>query len=112
MNDEEEPHAILAIKTKKPVAINDLFNDERVNRNHMKKFGVCSVLVFPLIIKGEVVGVIFFNNHISNFAFDDSHIDFAVQLTSSISLALENSPLFENLKIDITEIKKAEKTFQ
>jgi GAF domain-containing protein len=27
MNDEEERHAVLAIKTKKPVAINDAFND-------------------------------------------------------------------------------------
>ncbi len=83
MNDEEELHEILAIKTKKPVAINDVFNDERVNRNHMRKLGVCSVLVVPLIITGEVVGVIFFNYHRFNFAFDDSHIDFAVQLASS-----------------------------
>jgi GAF domain-containing protein len=83
MNDKEDPHAILAIKTKKPVAINDVFNDERVNRNHMRKFGVCPVLVVPLIIKGDVVGVIFFNYHRSNFAFDNSDIDFAVQLASS-----------------------------
>jgi GAF domain-containing protein len=65
--------------------------------------GVRSVLIFPLIIKDEVIGVIFFNYQRSNFAFDYSHIDFAGQLKSSISLALENSRLFENLKIDITE---------
>jgi GAF domain-containing protein len=72
MNDDEEPHAFLVIETKKPVAINDAFNDERVNRNHMNKWGVRSVLVIPLIIKDEVTGVIFFNYQRSNFAFDDT----------------------------------------
>jgi len=36
MNDEEEQHAVLAIKTKKPVIIDDAFNDERVNIEHMR----------------------------------------------------------------------------
>jgi GAF domain-containing protein len=108
MNDKEEPHAALAIKTKKPVAIKDAFKDERVNRNHMKKWRVRSVLVVPLITKDEVIGVIFFNYHRSNFAFDDSHIDFATKLASSISLALENSSLFENLEMELTEHKLAE----
>ena len=98
VNDEEKPHAVLAIKTRKPVAINDAFNDERVNRNHMKKRGIRSVLVVPLITKDEVIGVIFFNFYKSIFAFDDVHIDFATRLASSISLALENSRLFQSLK--------------
>ena len=108
MNDEEKPHAVLAIKTRKPVAINDAFNDERVNRNHMKKWGIRSVLVVPLITRDEVIGVIFFNFYKSIFAFDDVHIDFATRLASSISLALENSRLFEDLKIDITERKQVD----
>ena len=112
MNDEEEQHAVLAIKTRKPIAINDAFNDERVNRNHMKKWGVRSVLVVPLINRDEVIGVIFFNYQRSNFAFNDSHIDFAAQLASSISMALENARLFENLKIQLTERKKAEQALK
>ncbi len=108
MNDEEEPHAVLAVKTRKPVAINDAFNDERVNRNHMKKWGIRSVLVVPLITRNEVIGVLFFNCQKSTFEFDDVHVDFATQLASSISLALENSRLFENLKIELTERKQAD----
>jgi PAS domain S-box-containing protein len=109
MNDDEKQHAVLAIRTKKPVAINDAFNDERVNCNHMKKWGVRSVLVVPLITRDKVVGVIFFNYHKSTFAFDDIYIDFATQLASSMSLALENSRLFENLNIELTERKQVEK---
>ena len=107
MNDEEELHAVLAIKTRKPVVINDVLNDERVNRNHMKKWGIRSVLVVPLITKNEVIGVIFFNCHKSIFAFDNIHVDFATRLGSSISLALENSLLFEKLKTELAERKKA-----
>jgi PAS domain S-box-containing protein len=108
MNDEEEPHAVLAIKIRKPVVINDAFNDERVNRNHMKKRGVRSVLVVPLIIRDKGVGVLFFNYHRSIFTFDDNDLDFASQLASLISLALENSRLFENLKMELSERKQAE----
>ena len=108
MNDEEEPHAVLAITTKEPVAIGDAFNDQRVNRDHMKKWGIRSVLVVPLITKDEAIGVIFFNYHQSAFAFHDLHVDFATKLASSLSLALENSRLFGNLQRELTERKRAE----
>jgi GAF domain-containing protein len=82
MNDEGEPHAVLAIKTRKLVVINDAFIDERVNRNHMKKWGVRSVLVVPLIAKSEVIGVLFFNFYKSIFTFDDIHVDLQAETAS------------------------------
>lgn len=108
MADDEELRAVLAISTKKPIAINDACTDERVNLNHMKKWGVRSVLVVPLIIRDKVIGVLFFNHHKSTFVFNDNHIDFAAQLSSSISLALENSNLYKSLKIELAERIEAE----
>jgi PAS domain S-box-containing protein len=61
MNDDEERHAVLAIKAKQPVVVNDAYNDDRLNREHMKKWGVRSVLVVPLVIGDEAIGVVFFN---------------------------------------------------
>jgi len=61
MDDRQEPHAVLAIRTRKPVVINDAFTDERVNREHMKQWGIRSVLVVPLVTEEQVVGVLFFN---------------------------------------------------
>ncbi|AKB50450.1 Sensory transduction histidine kinase [Methanosarcina barkeri str. Wiesmoor] len=112
MNDEEEPHIALATKTKKPVAINDAFNDERVNRDYMRKWNVRSALVVPLITRDEVIGVIFFNFHKSTFAFSDVHISFGTQLASSISLTLENFRLIENLKIELVKHKQAEEALR
>ena len=95
MNDNEEPHAVLAIKTKRPVVIEDAYNDERVNREHIKKYGIRSVMVIPLIIKDEVIGVLFFNYHSAPVTFAKARVDFATKLGSSISLALENARLYE-----------------
>ena len=62
MNDKEEPHAVLAIRTKKTIVIDDAYSDKRVNRAHMKKGGVRSVMVVPVVAADEAIGVLFFNS--------------------------------------------------
>jgi PAS domain S-box-containing protein len=108
MKDEEEPHALLAIRTQKPVAVNDAFNDGRVNREHMKKWGVRSVLVVPMVTEDQVIGVIFFNHQKRLYNFSDTHLDFAGKLASTVSLALKNKRHFEELQIELSEREKAE----
>ncbi len=108
MDDRQEPHAGLAIATKKPVVIDDAFTDERVNRAHMKKWGVRSVLVVPLVTEDEVIGVLLFNQHKAAAPFTKPHVAFARQLASSISLAVRNARLFQSLQTELTERKRAE----
>ncbi len=96
MSDEEEQHAVLAVQTRKAVAIDDAFIDPRVNREHMRRWNVRSVLVVPLIIKDDI-GVIFLNYHQKAVAFDSADLNFAERLSASLSLALENARLFEQL---------------
>ncbi len=112
MNDDEERHAVLAVQTKKPVAIDDAFNDDRVNRDHTRRWGVRSVLVVPLVVKDKGIGVIFFNYQQSAFAFRDFHIDFGTQFAASLSLALENARLFENLEKELVQRKLADEWIQ
>jgi PAS domain S-box-containing protein len=112
MNDRQEPHAVLAIETKKPVVIDDALTDKRVNRAHMKKWGVRSVLVVPLVTEEEAVGVLFLNRHKAATPFTASHIEFANQLASSLSLAIRNARLFESLQAELAERKRAEQALQ
>jgi PAS domain S-box-containing protein len=112
MNDRQEPHAVLAIETKKPVVIDDAFTDKRVNRTHMKKWGVRSVLVVPLVTEEETVGVLFFNQHKAAAPFTESQVDFATQLASSLSLTVRNARLFESLQAELAERKHAEQALQ
>ena len=102
MNDEQEPHAVLAISTGEPVAIDDAMHDPRVNRRHMAEWGVRSVLVVPVMSKQNAVGVFFFNFHKSPFPFGEAHLEFARGLASSMSLALDNTRLLEGLRSALT----------
>ncbi len=109
MTDEDEPHAVLAADTKQPVLIDDAFNDPRVNRRRMTQRGIRSALVVPLIAGGETIGVIFFNQHQSAFAFDDSHAAFAARLVTPLALALEKSRLVQNLQTAVAERTRVER---
>ncbi len=95
MDDAQEPHALLALTTQKPVAINDTSRDARVNRQHMMKYGIRAVLVCPLLSANEAIGVIFFNYHTTAVQFTAGQIEFAQRLGTSLSLALQNARLFE-----------------
>ncbi len=95
MNDDEERHGLLAIRTGQIIAIDDAFNDERANTAHMKKWNVRSVLLVPLRAGREVIGVMYFNYHSRPFHFQPAHLDFAAKLASSVALALENARLYD-----------------
>jgi PAS domain S-box-containing protein len=112
MGDHEEMHALLAVRERKPVAIQDAFNDERVNREHMRKWNIRSVLVVPVTLRDRVIGVIFFNYMAAMYPFKDIHLDFASRLAASISLALENAHLFYNLEEEIDAHEQAEQALR
>lgn len=112
MRDREEPHARLAVETRVPVAIDDAFNDPRVNRRHMRRWRVRSVLVVPLVAGGDAIGVIFFNYHRTAVAFEASHVDFATKLSAAMSQALTNSRLFESVQRELEGRKRAEAALQ
>jgi PAS domain S-box-containing protein len=97
MEDNQEKHAALALKSRQPVAVEDAFNDDRFNREHMRRHNIRSVLVAPLIIRGEAVGVIFFNYHSARHSFTSAEVNFSRQMASVAGVALTNARLFEAL---------------
>lgn len=93
-SDKEAKYAALAARTRKPIISNDAYNDRRVSPELMKKYNIRSLLVIPLIVRAEVIGVLVFMHRSSPVAFIESQIDFANKLATSISLALENARLY------------------
>jgi len=108
-SDQESPTSIYVANKKEAIAFNDAPNDSRVNKNGMKLHGVASLLVAPIILKDEVRGVIAFYHHKKSVIFTKAQIDFTNKLASSLSQALENAELFENIKKSEELIKKNEK---
>ena len=91
---------------KKAVAFNNASADSRVNKNGMRLHGVASVLVAPIILKDEVKGIIAFYHHQKSVVFSESQIDFANKLSFSLSQALENAQLFDEIKKSEEDLKR------
>ncbi len=96
--EEESPTSMLVMEERKAVAIEDAYEDERVDRRAMRSFGVRSVLVIPIVLKDEIIGIIAFYHHSRKVHFSDAQIDFANKLAGSLSMAIENARLFETVK--------------
>ncbi|NJK98137.1 MAG: PAS domain S-box protein, partial [Bacteroidales bacterium] len=58
---EEEPHALLALRKKKIILIEDAFKDPRANNPRLIQWGIHSVIVVPLFARKDSIGAIFFN---------------------------------------------------
>jgi PAS domain S-box-containing protein len=97
MSDDEERHAILAIESGQVVAVADAGEDERVDREHMRPHGIRSVLVAPLIVRDQSLGVLFFNYQRARHAFTAAEVAFAGQLAATAAVAFDNARLFEAL---------------
>ena len=91
---EQVAYANYSIETKTPVAIGDCETDARVDIELQRAWGVRSVLTVPLVVRGEVVGSLFFNYHTRQHTFSDPEIDFATRVADLVSGMLEGARLY------------------
>ena len=95
LTDEQAPHAAIALQTGHPVAIDNGLTDPRVNGDVLAAYGIRSVLTMPLIVQGEVIGVMFMNHHAKAVEFSSAQVDFAEGVAATVALALNNARLYE-----------------
>ena len=60
---------VRVVKGKKPIKINNAVEDEEINDN-LKKAGISSLIAFPMVIGGSVIGVLFFASKKKDFFRD------------------------------------------
>lgn len=77
-----------------PLAVEDAYNDDRLNLPLMRRYAIRSVIVIPLEFRGEDLGTLYFNYHGQTHAFDEDEVDFVIKLSSALTLAIENSRLY------------------
>jgi PAS domain S-box-containing protein len=95
ISDRQAEPLVLAERMRQPVAIVDARQDPSVDPKMVREFRLRSILVVPLIMKGEVMGVIGFNYVSKPAKFTDLDIQFAASLGAAVSLAMENAQLFQ-----------------
>lgn len=93
-SDSELRSDYLVYRTRKPAVFEDAYNEEKLNLEVIKRFGIRSIISVPLVTRGEVTGVLSFLYHSSSVVFSDAEVDFANKLAASFSLALENARLY------------------
>jgi GAF domain-containing protein len=84
-------------RTMEPLLVESAQDDERVNTQMAIRFGVASVMIVPLVVEGEAIGAVEFF-FVSPRRFGERDQDFALAALAALSLALENSRLFEREK--------------
>lgn len=95
MPDESNPISTLIRETMQPVIITDAVADPRMPDAFVEQYGIRTSMAFPMIVRGSVVGVVFFNHLAELRPFTEEQIDFATRLSVSLALAHENALLYE-----------------
>jgi PAS domain S-box-containing protein len=111
-DDDQVRHTALTAETKEPMAVTDAYTDVRVNHEFSKMLQIRSLLDFPLIVKGEVIGDLAFHYHSRSTDFSEAQIEFVKKLQTSLSLALQNAHLFQALKKQTEAQKRVEAQLQ
>lgn len=84
----------------KPWVSYDAIKDEIIQTDLAKEHQMHSMVAAPLVIRDEVIGVLFCVHQSDQVRFGDPEVDFASKLATSVSLALENARLYnEQLNI-------------
>lgn len=85
-------------KEAKPLIVKDIETDERFKKISKEKYETKSLISSPVIIKGEVVGVLNVNNKIDGTEFTEDELELLNTLAGQTAVSLENAKLYTDLQ--------------
>lgn len=85
------------IETGQPVLIRDAARDPRTVQRTMRRWGVRAMLGVPLVVDGEVIGIIYVDNQGVSRQYDDRDIEVAQAFAGLSALAVRQSWLNQQL---------------
>jgi PAS domain S-box-containing protein len=98
------------LEKKGPLIIADVQKDPRTrHREYTRKQGLVSFLGLPLIAKSDVLGVLSFFTK-EKHDFGEGEVEFLSTLASQAAIAIHNSQLYEQIKQQAVELKRANRT--
>jgi predicted ATPase/signal transduction histidine kinase len=97
-------------KTRQVLVLEEASRDQRFASDpYLTEGNVLSVLVLPIQRQEALLGTFFFENDLTPRAFTRERVRVLELLSAQIAIALENSLLFEKLKVEVEERTRAEK---
>jgi sigma-B regulation protein RsbU (phosphoserine phosphatase) len=92
---EQMPFAGLALRVGRPVAIDDCRADDRVDPELLRTWGMRAVMMVPMVVRGELLGGLFFRYKLGPHHFSKPEIAFAESVAGAVSQALHAARLLE-----------------
>ncbi len=96
--------AAIAVRTRKPVVVDDADHDQRIHRATAMRFGHRALLAVPLVARGEPVGAIVLAETREGQRFRPSDVDLTAALAHQLASAVVNARLFEEERRRVREL--------
>lgn len=97
----------VAIKQREPVVTTNAQADERFEaRQSVMSHSLRSIIVIPLFLEDEIVGVLYADNRIEAGIFRQESIPILAAYANQAAIAISNARLFEQVKDDLHEARQ------
>ncbi len=98
------------IADREPLVIEDVWNDPLLAavREAMHRLDIRSMLIVPLVVKGEVMGSIGLDAVGRQRLFNAEEVSLAQTIANQVAIAIENARLYQQAQQEIAERKRAE----
>lgn len=100
LNLKKYPEIIAALKSKKPIVIEDTVTDPRMRkvRELIAPLGIRSILVVPILLRDKVIGTLFLRTSRTDQTFSENEVRLLNAIGSASANALYNAFLFEQIE--------------
>jgi PAS domain S-box-containing protein len=102
---EDYPATARVIETLQPLVVQASDPDaDLAERAYMQKHGLATLVVLPIVAKGQAVGVIELETWDEERRYTSEQLNLAMTLANQAAVALENARLFQETKANLEEI--------
>jgi diguanylate cyclase (GGDEF)-like protein len=91
-------------RTREPLVVEDATRDDRFSRDpYFADLDCCSLLVAPILTRGEPKAVLVLENRLSRTAFSPDRLDGVMLLAGQLSVSLDNALLYASLERKVAD---------
>jgi diguanylate cyclase (GGDEF)-like protein len=91
-------------RTREPLVVDDVTQDYRFNRDpYLAAMDICSLLLVPILNRGELPGVLILENRLSRAAFSSDRLDTVMLIAGQLAVSLDNALLYASLEQKVAE---------
>lgn len=94
--DNLKSSSVRVFTTGKPFMSNDAQNDSEIIKEYTRKWGINSLMVLPIRLRGKIIGVLRLGSRQRGF-FNQEQMEFASIISDEIGVVLETHMLLENV---------------